>query len=730
VEGAGAYGQAMRDGHAAAWAARWREAVGHYRTALAAIPDDATARTSLAAALVHAGQPHDALGLYEQLALERAEDTALMLRVAELRQRVGRVDDADRAYLEVAEKYLVAGQREKAIGVWRRLVLASGHRAETMSAVAGAALAAGVDDIGEEARRAAAAAAPAPAARAEPAATASVDAGDWIGRLAARLREAGAPVRWDAPALRGLGLGSSPPAPPRRPRAGAAALDDALSLVASSPPDGAGGLQLGRALVETGAREAGRRQLADVADLAELSGELGLAAEVTAELLSTADDPLPLYRRIARLALLGEAVEVAAGAHVALSDELSRRGDAGAALVEARRARAVAPVSADAQASAADRLAALGAPDEADEARRRAFQLAPRAARHVAGYMASSARHGAIEELLLASEALVDLEPDADLAVRLAGGELRGSAPAELLARGLLLAWAGAADADDALRRAADAAAPVGPVAAAAFAERALATDRPAEAAGALRRWVHAEPPIDSPDDRARLAGFALTAAERSGDEELAVASLAVLVECSPEDGTLGSLYAERLAAAGRPVDAARELARLAGLARGRGDLHATAALLESAATLDPANVEHALAAAALARDRGDREQARRLYLAAAEAPAAPGGDAERVGAAVSALLAAADLSAGSVRVEILRRAIALASTDPEPRRRLVHALVGSGQVGLAGGEAAQLAELLLRQGDRDGAGVALDDARRLDPWNPALAALREALGR
>jgi hypothetical protein len=730
VEGAGAYGQAMREGHAAAWSARWRDAVGHYRQALAAIPHDATARTSLAAALVHGGQPHDALGLYEELALERSDDTALMLRVAELRQRVGRVDDADRAYLEVAEKYLAAGQHEKAVGVWRRLVQTSGHRAETMSAVARAALGAGVGDVGEEARRAAAAAAPAPAARAEPAAVLATDAGDWVGRLAAQLREAGVPVRWDAPVLPALELPGSPPAARAGGQGGAAALDEALSRVAATPADAAAGRQLGSALLATGAAEAGRRQLADLADLAELSGDVGLAAEASAELLATADDTLPLYRRIARLAILGEAVEAAAGAHMAMSDELARRGDAAAALVEARRARAVAPVSAETQATVADRLAALGAPDEADEARRRAFQLAPREARHVARYMASSARRGQIEEMLLASASLAELEPEAALASGLARAEIGGSAPAELLARGLLLAWAGLPDADDALRRAADAAAPVGPAAAAAFAERALATDRPAEAAAALRRWVHAEQPIDSLEDRAQLAGFALTAAERSGDESLALASLAVLVECSPEDGTLGSLYAEHLAAAGRPVDAARELARIAGIARRRGDLDATAALLESAATLDPASAEHALAAAALARERGDREQARRLYLAAADAAGAPGGDAESQGAAVAALLAAADFSAGSARVEIFRRAIALSSTDPEPRRRLVQALVASGQVGLAGGEAAQLAELLLGQGDREGAGAALEEARRLDPWNPALAALREALGR
>src|SRR5207253_1025127 len=107
-----------------------------YRHALEGIPDDPNARASLAAALAHAGMPAEALATFEQLAVERPDDSAVALRVAELRQRVGRMDEADDAYLRVSAMYRAAGQAEKALAVWRRLIELSGHRAETMTRLA------------------------------------------------------------------------------------------------------------------------------------------------------------------------------------------------------------------------------------------------------------------------------------------------------------------------------------------------------------------------------------------------------------------------------------------------------------------------------------------------------------------------------------------------------------------------------------------------------------------
>jgi tetratricopeptide (TPR) repeat protein len=710
----GDYGQAMREGHTAAWAGRWREAVGHYRRALTALPEDVTARSSLAAALVHAGQPHDALALFEELARERPGDSTVLLRVAELRHRVGRIDDADQTYLDVARLYVEAGQAEKAVGVWRRLLHLSAHRSATMARVAAAALEAGAQDIGQEASQRAAAATTAAAAGAVVAAPAEVGApppedGEWVADLAGRLGAAGLrQARWETP---------EPAVEPGAEVGPSVRLDEAVRRVAAAPSDLGAARELGRSLIAVGRLTEGTRQLADVAAAAELEGDLALASAVIGELLPQAEDRIRLWRRLARLALLGEQVETAAGAHLAIADELAAREQRAEAVGEARRARAVAPLSAEVQAQAADRLARLGAPGDADDARRRAFQLAPREARHVVRYAAAAARRGALEELEIALEALGELEPDAPLASAIVADELRDGAPTVRFARGQLLGWVGDPTADEELRRAATAPPPVGPRAATVYAERAVAAGRAADVVDALRAWIARLDEVD--DGAARIAGLALSAADEVGDAELALASLAFLVRQEPEDVTVGSLYAERLVAAGRPGEAAAELARLAELARGRDDADTALALLEAAGTLDPAEPRHALTAAELARQRGRNEQARRLYLRAADA----GGEG-----AAAALLSAAELSPPPARVELLRRAIGAAPEQAEPRRRLVQALISAGQAALAAAEAVSLSELLLGQGDRQGALAAVEQARRLDPWNPGLQALRDAL--
>jgi tetratricopeptide (TPR) repeat protein len=707
----GDYGQAMRDGHAAAWSGRWREAVGHYRRALGALPDDVTARSSLAAALVHAGQPHEALELFEEVARERPGDSTVLLRVAELRHRVGRADEGDQAYLDVARLYTEAGQPEKAVGVWRRLLHLSSHRAETMSRLAAAALEAGVEDVAQEASQRAAAAPTTAAAAAAPAPVEGAptpEDGEWVADLAGRLGAAGLrQARWETQAAPAEPAGSD----------GWLRLDEAVGRVAAAPNDLAAARELGRALIAVGRVAEGTRQLSDVADVAELDGDLALAAAVIGDLLPRADDRVRLWRRLARLALLGERVETAAEANLAIADELAGRGQEAQAVAEARRARAVAPLSAELQAQAADRLARLGATADADDARRRAFQLAPREPRHVARYAAAAARRGALEELEIALGALSELEPDPALASAIARDELRDDGPTVHLARGQLLAWVGDPAADAELRRAAGAPPPVGPRAAMLFAERAVAAGRATDVVEVLRPWVGRADEVD--DGAARIAGLALSAADEVGDAELALASLTALVRSDPDDVTLGGLYAERLAAAGQPRQAALELARLAELERGRGDAETAVALFDAAASLDPAEPRHALSGAELARERGRNEPARRLYLRAADA----GGEG-----AATALLAAAELSPPPARADLLRRAIAAAPERAEPRRRLVQVLVATGQAAIASAEAIALSELLLSQGDRAGALEAVEQARRLDPWNPGLQALRDAL--
>ena len=711
MEGRELYAAAMREGHVHAWAGRWREAVASYRRALEAMANDPAARSSLATALAHAGLVGEALATFEQLAVERPDDTAVALRVAELRQRIGRMDDADDAYLRVAALYHTAGQGEKAKAIWRRLIELSGHRAGTMARLADEAANAGDGEVADEARRLAAIATEAAAqrARADQARQAmeTAAAEESVARVAAALRERGLvqPKMVQAPA------------PPRLERP-AEQEDDLLIRLALDPYDLGCARALGLAL-RARSTPAADHQLADAADAAELAGELGLAIELLRDRLPLVADPVPLYRRIVRLALLGEAVETAADAQLDLAHHFLALGDVQAALAETRRARTVAPLIARVQVATAEVLRAAGVPGEADDAVRRAFQLAPREPLYAAAYAATAARRGSFEEVGVALDALVDH--------RVGAGELRmalawlGTDGEPLVAwcRGRLLELIGApAEAD--LVVAAQASPPLGPSAAVYLAQKRLAVGDAAGALSALRPWLDADgAAVGEGHEMSRLAGLALSAADLAGDERAALASLRTLVALDPHDATTAALLAERLAAIGDVEGAVAELVRLADRRRGSGDLDAAAALVDGALALRPGDGRLLARSADLALARGERETARDCYVRAARS----GGPGQ-----LQWLLSAAELAPWGQRVELLNEAIASHPAEPEPRRRLVSALVSSGQASQAAAAAAELAELLEASGDRAGAIAAIEQARRLDPWNAGLAALFEAL--
>jgi tetratricopeptide (TPR) repeat protein len=424
---------------------------------------------------------------------------------------------------------------------------------------------------------------------------------------------------------------------------------------------------------------------------------------------------------------------MAAEQHLALAGELARRGDATGAVAEARSARAVAPLLASVQAEAAAHLESLGATADAADARRRAFQLAPRAALHAATYAAAAAERGWLEELDIALDAVraVAQEPvgRADLAAvvpavaeRLSRSSWSGpGGTSSRWARARL--WAVVEDerARGEMRELSSAAPPIGPLAAIELG-RAVVDAEPDVALAALRPWVTRLGP-ESIDDRdevpTSIGGLALSAADRVGDHAAAIDALQLLVRLQPSDVTRRALLAERLAAAGRGGEAAAELATVAEAELAGDNLDSAAALFAAAASMAGADPSVLRRAAELALRRGHRDESRRiqLELAARSEP-------DRV----TALLAAAELSPWAGRIELLRRAVEAAPGDPEPRRRLVQALVAGGQAVAAAAEAAALAELLQASADSAGALAAIEQARRLDPWNPGLQALRDAL--
>jgi tetratricopeptide (TPR) repeat protein len=680
VEGRELYAAAMREGHVHAWAGRWREAVSSYRRALEFMAQDVTARSSLATALAHAGLASEALATFEELAVDRPDDTAVALRVAELRQRIGRMDDADDAYLRVAALYHSAGQGEKAKAIWRRLIELSGHRTRTMARLADEAAAAGDAEVADEARR-----------------------------LVAIATEAAAQRARDEQTRQALETAAAEES---------VAKDELLARLALDPYSLECARALGLALRARSA-PAADRQLDGAADAAELVGELGLAIELLRDRLPLVADPVPLYRRMIRLALLGEAVETAADAQIELAEWFLARGEPQAALAEARRARAVAPLIARVQAEAAEVMRAVGLAGEADDAVRRAFQLAPRQPVYAAAYAATAARRGSFDEVGVALEALVEGPANADeLRTALAWLGANGQ-PLVAWCRGRLLELIGEPAERD-LAIAAQAPPPLGPTAAVYLAEKRLVGGDAAGALSALRPWLNADvAAVDGGPERSRLAGLALSAADLAGDEQAALASLRTLVAVDPHDATTAALLAERLAALGDVEGAVAELVRLADQRRGAGDVDAAAALIDGALALRPGDGRLLAQSAELALARGDRDVARDCYVRAARSGSP---------ARLEWLLSAAELAPWGQRVELLNEAITGHPTEPEPRRRLVSALVSSGQASQAAAAAAELAELLEASGDRVGAIAAIEQARRLDPWNAGLAALSEAL--
>jgi len=160
-------------------------------------------------------------------------------------------------------------------------------------------------------------------------------------------------------------------------------------------------------------------------------------------------------------------------------------------------------------------------------------------------------------------------------------------------------------------------------------------------------------------------------------------------------------------------TEAAQALTRLAELALAGANADAAGALYVAAVALNPADPDLTSRAADLARARGDREEARTLYLRLPDFSAdhrAP------------ALLAAAELSTGLARTDLLRGAASAAPADAAPRRRLVQALISAGQAPQAAAESIALASLIEQKGNPEGAQEARAQVRRLDPFNPGLA--------
>jgi tetratricopeptide (TPR) repeat protein len=113
--------QAMNQGHSAAWDQLWDRAAGFYRQALDEFPDNPQALTSLGLALIELQDYDQALRCYQKAEKGLPDDPLPLEKIAQLCERMGKLDVAAQASLRAAELYLKNHDVNKAIENWERV---------------------------------------------------------------------------------------------------------------------------------------------------------------------------------------------------------------------------------------------------------------------------------------------------------------------------------------------------------------------------------------------------------------------------------------------------------------------------------------------------------------------------------------------------------------------------------------------------------------------------------
>ena len=115
------FSKAMNQGHSAAWDQMWSRAASFYRQALEEFPDNPKALTSLGLALLEAQQYEEAMACYKKAATLLPTDPMPYEKVAQICERVSRLNDAIQAYLQAADLHIKNRDMERAIECWLRI---------------------------------------------------------------------------------------------------------------------------------------------------------------------------------------------------------------------------------------------------------------------------------------------------------------------------------------------------------------------------------------------------------------------------------------------------------------------------------------------------------------------------------------------------------------------------------------------------------------------------------
>jgi tetratricopeptide (TPR) repeat protein len=116
------YQDAMDKGHSAAWDQDWQMASSYYRIAIDEFPENSIALTSLALAYFELQKFQEALEYYSRATIYSPNDPLPMQKVAEIQERLGDLDKACKAYMDLAEMYVRNKDIEKAIRSWTHVV--------------------------------------------------------------------------------------------------------------------------------------------------------------------------------------------------------------------------------------------------------------------------------------------------------------------------------------------------------------------------------------------------------------------------------------------------------------------------------------------------------------------------------------------------------------------------------------------------------------------------------
>jgi tetratricopeptide (TPR) repeat protein len=116
------YEDLMNTGHAAAWDQNWELAIHAYTKAIKSKPTNPVAYNSLGLALIQVQPPRlqQALQVYQKAHDLDPDDPLPLEKSADVYERMGRLQDAAKQYLNVADAYLSRNDLEKAIGNWER----------------------------------------------------------------------------------------------------------------------------------------------------------------------------------------------------------------------------------------------------------------------------------------------------------------------------------------------------------------------------------------------------------------------------------------------------------------------------------------------------------------------------------------------------------------------------------------------------------------------------------